>query len=124
MSDLQSYLLGADEERAVLLRRQWREAVGRRVVTCPCGLVRALELAFRCLYCGVFFCTECAEVHFGETRREWLERKGGIVCESCQRGDHENCIGHPTIVEGGYATCCCNAPDDEGNSVMEVGAIA
>lgn len=33
------------------------------------------------------------------------------MCESCERGDHENCIGEPTTLDGGYLNCCCNAAD-------------
>lgn len=50
-----------------ILRLQWKSAVEERQIECPCGQVRALELAFRCLYCGAWFCSPCAENHFGET---------------------------------------------------------
>ena len=70
MSDLNWYLDGANADTAALLRKQWADAVELRVIECPCGWKRALELAFRCLYCGVYFCTPCAERHFGETRGE------------------------------------------------------
>jgi hypothetical protein len=33
------------------------------------------------------------------------------ICESCGRGDHEFCEGEPTILEGGWENCCCNAED-------------
>jgi ferredoxin-thioredoxin reductase catalytic subunit len=75
MSDLQSYLNIASEKVQRILRRQWREAVEDREIVCPCGQRRALELAFRCLYCGIYFCTNCAERHFGETRAQRLESR-------------------------------------------------
>lgn len=74
MSDLAWYLEDATPEEAALLRAQWADAVEKRTVRCPCGQLRALELVFRCLYCGVYFCLECAEMHFGETRRAFRER--------------------------------------------------
>lgn len=33
------------------------------------------------------------------------------ICERCENSDHENCIGAPTVLEGGYLNCCCNAID-------------
>lgn len=32
--------------------------------------IRTIALAFRCLYCGVFFCATCAEIHFGMTQQQ------------------------------------------------------
>jgi len=34
-------------------------------IHCNCGNVRHWTRVFRCLYCGVWFCQECAEEHFG-----------------------------------------------------------
>jgi hypothetical protein len=34
-------------------------------VTCPCGRTVALRDAYRCWFCGLFFCFHCAEQHFG-----------------------------------------------------------
>lgn len=57
----------ASPEVRVHLRQQWDDAVHLRRIRCACGQLRALELAFRCLYCGAWFCVPCAELHFGET---------------------------------------------------------
>ncbi|ACB76657.1 hypothetical protein [Opitutus terrae] len=57
------------------LRRQWSDAVERRTITCECGQIRALELAYRCLYCGAWFCVPCAESHFGMTLQQWKQKK-------------------------------------------------
>lgn len=99
MSDLGFYLEGAESGVASLLLAQWTDAVERREIRCPCGLLRALEMSFRCLYCGVFFCVGCAEAHFGETVRERREckslRKGppdGRRCPVCG-GDTYDCRG-------------------------------
>ncbi len=50
------------------------------------------------------------------------------MCEACERGDCENCIGEPTELEGGYLTCCCNSDDKENviyeeDDIIEVEAI-
>ena len=37
-----------------------------------CGKQVSIEYAFRCLYCGFWFCRACAEVHFGMTREEHM----------------------------------------------------
>jgi hypothetical protein len=71
MSDLQFYLRGVDDKTSAFLRRQWSDAVEKRTIKCTCGKKRALELAFRCLYCGVWFCADCAGEHFGDSREWW-----------------------------------------------------
>lgn len=56
-------------ERVPTLRaigNQSRELGGTELtVTCPCGARRNVRSAFRCFYCGVWFCSSCAEEHFG-----------------------------------------------------------
>lgn len=34
------------------------------------------------------------------------------TCERCEHNDHENCVGEPTVLDGGYTTCCCDATDE------------
>ncbi len=35
-------------------------------VTCPdCGRSPIIREAYRCVYCGVWFCRTCAQIHFG-----------------------------------------------------------
>jgi len=76
MSSMSEYVWRAEsQEQKDLLQRQWRSAVEQREITCPCGQARALELAYRCLYCGIWFCTPCAEGHFGKTLQEWIAQK-------------------------------------------------
>lgn len=67
--------MAASEEKKSLLREQWTEAVDQGKIHCACGQVRALVMAYRCLYCGAWFCVPCAEVHFGMTMRQWKEKK-------------------------------------------------
>lgn len=45
-------------------------------LTCGCGRRMLLHRATRCLYCGVFFCQQCAEIHFGQTIKERNIRRG------------------------------------------------
>lgn len=33
-------------------------------VTCPCGASGPVTGAYRCLYCDVWFCPDCADAHF------------------------------------------------------------
>jgi hypothetical protein len=54
-----------------VFRTQWREAKGDgQEITCPCGTRAPVRFLFRCLYCGVWFCQSCAEVHFGKKRSD------------------------------------------------------
>ena len=59
-------------ETADHVARQMKEAMrdGARI-TCGCGNRLKLYLAFRCLYCGAWFCQTCAEIHFGKTREQY-----------------------------------------------------
>ena len=48
----------------------------RPFVRCP-GCLKKLRMdqAYRCLYCGIWWCEKCAETHFGQTK---AERKAAI----------------------------------------------
>jgi len=73
---LEEYLIRADNtEVKRILKDQWNEAVSGGSVHCTCGLQRALPLAYKCLYCGVYFCARCAEKHFGKTIKDWIYEK-------------------------------------------------
>lgn len=79
MPALVEYLEMAEtEEKRALLRSQWSEAVEKRTVHCGCGRPRSLELAYRCLYCGIWFCVPCAEEHFSMTVRQWKVQKSRV----------------------------------------------
>lgn len=54
---------------------QEREGVTIRMalISCPCSRRLALVKAYKCLYCGVWFCHSCAEEHFGKTVAEYRE---------------------------------------------------
>jgi predicted nucleic acid binding AN1-type Zn finger protein len=36
-------------------------------VTCECGKRPDIRYAFRCYYCGIYFCKVCAGKHFGDS---------------------------------------------------------
>ena len=41
---------------------------------CVCGDRIRITRMYQCLYCGVWFCTACAEKHFGKNREQrWAE---------------------------------------------------
>ena len=69
-----------DSETARIIYNQTKETVKQDgdgvtlrlgVITCPCGWRRSILHMYQCLYCRVWFCENCAEVHFGKTREEY-----------------------------------------------------
>jgi hypothetical protein len=68
------YLVSATSEQKPIIARQSKEVATGRVV-CFCGLDMKLTEAFRCLYCGIWFCNGCAESHFGKTIYQWTVEK-------------------------------------------------
>lgn len=76
MTSLIEYLGRATlPEKKALLQQQWDEANEHGTIHCACGQKRALVMAYRCLYCGMWMCVPCAEVHFEMTLKEWVEKK-------------------------------------------------
>ncbi len=47
-------------------------------IRCPCLKLVKLRHAYRCLYCGVFFCKECAEQHFGKTVEQYKKERSEL----------------------------------------------
>lgn len=68
---------GHDEtsaEKADFVMGQIREVKNSTPkLTCFCGLIIYWLNAFRCLYCGEWYCQKCAEEHFGKTREAWAK---------------------------------------------------
>jgi len=71
-------------EKRGILRGQFRElnAQGQRDprggggeslvwITCPCRRRIALRAAYKCLYCGLWFCGQCAKEHFDREVSAW-----------------------------------------------------
>lgn len=77
MSMLGQYLEAtSDPKKKEFLRQQYHEASNEGSIHCCCGQIRALTMAYRCLYCGLWFCLPCAEIHFGMTIQDWtVERR-------------------------------------------------
>lgn len=76
MSALSEYLHNTtDPNKQEFLREQYHEASNHGSIHCCCGQIRALTMAYRCLYCGLWFCRSCSEVHFGMTIQEWRDKK-------------------------------------------------
>lgn len=88
MSVLDDYLNELDSVEQILLKDQWREVVEKHTVHCLCGQIRAVEHTFRCLYCGFWYCTSCAEKHFGETIREHIAKRQSL--ESTTADDYNS----------------------------------
>lgn len=65
--NLQEYMKRQDApETQAFLKQQWVDACDKSVITCLCGQRRALVVTYRCFYCGVFLCSNCAAEHFGK----------------------------------------------------------
>lgn len=41
------------------------------IITCPCGWKRSIVFMYKCLYCNLWFCVNCAEEHFGKTIKQY-----------------------------------------------------
>jgi hypothetical protein len=50
-------------------RDQWGELYGKPLplLHCPCGREMDIAHAYRCAYCGVWWCELCGKRHFAET---------------------------------------------------------
>ena len=59
--------------------KQQAEGIGVRLatVTCPCGNVRGITNMYKCLYCEIYLCRQCAEDHFGQTVAEYKATNRG-----------------------------------------------
>ena len=71
---LVEYLLHANSEDKPVLKSQWADVVASDCVTCTCGHNQAVIMTYRCLYCGIWFCSECAGKHFGAEYQAYVER--------------------------------------------------
>lgn len=43
-----------------------------RMMCAECTCTVDLPLAYRCYYCGKWYCFDCAADHFGQTREEFM----------------------------------------------------
>jgi len=51
--------------QALRMQRPQARAASSGTVTCICNKDVELMAAYRCLHCGIWFCRECGEEHFG-----------------------------------------------------------
>ena len=72
---LDQYLIGACAEKKVVLIAQDKQAREDQSITCGCGWKRWIAYAYRCLYCGEWYCAPCAETHFGQSIDAWTIEK-------------------------------------------------
>lgn len=64
------------EETARFLALQRADAKGPQpALTCECGRVMAIRWMYKCLYCDLWFCQSCMEIHCGKTRAQYREEK-------------------------------------------------
>ena len=47
----------------------------RPFMRCGCLVKLKIDEAYKCLYCGQWFCQLCAEVHFGKTIKQHQEER-------------------------------------------------
>jgi hypothetical protein len=71
-------------ETARIVENQMQEIVSQlenavtvadAVIKCPCNWHYRITNMYHCLYCKVYFCTSCAENHFGQTVDEYLRKR-------------------------------------------------
>lgn len=60
------YMTGACRDKKETLGRQ-QDQTFTGDVTCSCGFTLPVRLSYRCLYCGEWYCSSCAETHFRKT---------------------------------------------------------
>lgn len=71
-------------EKTIIVKQQLLETVKQEAdditirmatITCPCGWKRSVVKMYQCLYCKIWFCHLCAEIHFGKTVKKYLKEK-------------------------------------------------
>jgi len=93
MSNLSYYLqCAANDTNREILKRQHKEQQDGAITCAGCDWRRALTMAYRCLYCGLYFCHPCAETHFGMTVQDWIvqrrqERRRQLDALMCYLGE-------------------------------------
>ena len=55
------------------------QTIRMATVTCECGQDRALVKMYKCLYCDMWMCIPCAEIHFGKTIQQYREEKKNVT---------------------------------------------
>jgi len=56
-------------DKRAAYKKQYKQIRGKCPdVTCVCGKTINMHYAYRCLYCGIYFCETCAKAHFGQEK--------------------------------------------------------
>lgn len=63
-----------DEEAEKLAALQKQTSL-QGTVRCACKQSFLINEVWRCFFCDVWYCNECAEEHFGMTKEQWREQK-------------------------------------------------
>lgn len=60
-------------EKVNFVKKQTAQAMDavRPFVRCGCHKKLQMHHAYRCLYCGEWYCKSCAEVHFGKSVEQY-----------------------------------------------------
>lgn len=85
------------ESDAVALIRALKQAAVGEAPCHGCGRLLATWQAFRCYYCGFYYCAACAPEHFGGTRADYHAR----VCGSGGDPDQASQISKPNVASRG-----------------------
>jgi hypothetical protein len=62
-----------DKIRFVYLQLKQAQDHIRPFVRCGCRKTLGMHNAYKCLYCGQWYCMQCAEEHFGKTIAQYRE---------------------------------------------------
>jgi hypothetical protein len=68
------------DEKYTAVLNQIREAKQElpSMITCGCGVRRPIRFMFRCYFCGEFYCQDCAAIHFGQNREDYLKNEAEL----------------------------------------------
>ena len=69
----------SDQMRETVDQEKAGITIRMATITCPCGWKRGVVKMFQCLYCNIWFCTLCAEEHFGKTLAKYKKEKANGI---------------------------------------------
>lgn len=64
------------KNKRLVIKYQSDQAFKSGLVTCGCHNSFNLINMHKCLYCGELYCKDCAEIHFGKTKKEYDVERG------------------------------------------------
>lgn len=67
------------EARSIIyMQKEEAQSEAHPVITCFCKNRKPMREMHKCLYCESYFCTPCAERHFGQSKAEY-ERSASVM---------------------------------------------